>query len=99
MVRPAFRERAARGAALHAPRLQIADGDPFAAGTGPPRQPAAGIQRAPPRHAVERLVRFRVGPGPLDEYGGGDRAAPENDRGEAQIGLCGAAPCRATAAA
>src|SRR3982074_2916895 len=99
VVRPAFRERAARGVALEPPLLQIADHDPFAAEIDAPEQSAAGIQRAAPRHAVERLVRFRIGPGPLDKYGGGDRAAPENDRGEAQIGLCGAAPCRATAAA
>src|SRR5207249_5443476 len=38
-------------------------------------------------NSVERLARFRIGPGSLDEYGGGDGAAAENDRGETQIGL------------
>src|SRR5712691_10648048 len=87
MVRAAFRERAARGVAVQPPRLQIADDDPFAAEIDAPEQSAAGIQGAAPRHAVERLVRFRVGPGPLDKYGGGDRAASENDRSEGQVSL------------
>src|SRR6266850_5681279 len=87
MVRPAFREWAARGVALQPPRLQIADDDPFPAEIDAPEQSAAAIQWAAPRHAVERLVRFRIGPGPLDKYGGGDRAASENDRSEAQVRL------------
>src|SRR6266853_1302099 len=90
VVRPAFRERAARGVAVQPPRLQIADHDPFAAEIDAPEQSAAGIQRAAPLHAVERLVRFRVGPGPLDKYGGGDRAASENDRSETQVRLSAA---------
>src|SRR5437667_8357225 len=88
VVRCAFRERAARGIAVQPSRLQVADDDPFPAEIDAPEQPASRIERAAPRHAVERLVRFRIGPGLLDEYGGGDRAAPENDRGKAQIGLC-----------
>src|SRR5258708_20927529 len=48
---------------------------------------AGGTGGAAPRHAVERLVRFRIGPGPLGKYGGGDRAASENDRSEAQVRL------------
>src|SRR5258706_3166505 len=87
MVRPAFRERAARGVALQPPRLQIADDDPFAAEIDAPEQSAAGKHRAAPRHAVERLVRFRIGPGPLDKYGGGDPAASEKDRKETQVRL------------
>src|SRR6266545_5420994 len=87
VVRCAFRERAARGIAVQPPRLQVADDDPFPAEIGSPEQSAARIQRAAPRHAVERLVRFRIGPGLLGEYGGGDRAAPENDRGKAQVRL------------
>src|SRR6266853_4401143 len=87
VVRCALRERAARGVAVQPPRLQVADDDPFPAEIDSPEQSAARIQRAASRHAVERLVRFRIGPGPLEEYGGGDRAAPENDRSEAQIGL------------
>src|SRR5258708_19527340 len=87
MVRPAFRERAARGVALQPPRLQIADDDPFAAEIDAPEQSAAGIQGAAPRHAVERLVRFRIGPGPLDKYAGGDRAPPANHRREPQAPL------------
>src|SRR6267154_1304971 len=87
VVRPAFRERTARGVAVQPPRFQIADDDPFAAEIDAPEQSAAGIQRTALRHAVERLVRFRIGAGPLDEYGGGDRAASENDRSEAQVRL------------
>src|SRR6266508_2726728 len=101
VVRCALRERAARGIAAQPPRLQVAHHDPFAAEIGSPEQSAARIQRAasdrihgqtgarrlPGRNAVERLVRFRIGPGLLDEYGGGDRAAAANDRGEAQVGL------------
>src|SRR5882672_9539429 len=87
VVRRAFRERTARGIAVQPSRLQVADDDPFPAEIDAPEQPAGRIQRAAPRHAVERLVRFRIGPGLLDEYGGGDRAAPENDRGEAQVRL------------
>src|SRR6266849_6686774 len=87
VVRCAFRERAARGVAAKPSRLQVADDDPFPAEIDAPEQSAAGIQGAAPRHAVERLVRFRIGPGPLDKYGGGDRAASENDRSEAQIRL------------
>src|SRR5712675_3534557 len=87
VVRPAFRERAARGVALEPPRLQIADHDPFAAEIDAPEQSAAGIQRAAPLHAVERLVRFRVGPGPLDKYAGGDCAAAVNTDCETQIRL------------
>src|SRR5438876_12163059 len=93
VVRCALRERAARGIAVQPPRLQVADDDPFAAEIDPPEQSAARVQRAASRRmdgqargrglrgcdAVERLVRFRIGPGPLDEYGGGDRAASEND--------------------
>src|SRR6266705_5332505 len=92
VVRPAFRERAARGVAVQPPRLQVADDDPFAAEIDSPEQSAGRKQRAASRgirgqtdglggrDAVERLVRFRIGPGLLDEYGGGDRVAPENDR-------------------
>src|SRR5467141_5153212 len=87
VVRCAFHERAARRVAVQPSRLQVADHDPFPAEIDSPEQPAACIQRAAPRHAVERLVRFRIGPGPLDKYGGGDRAAPENDRTEAQVRL------------
>src|SRR5438309_6698196 len=85
VVRCAFRERAARGIAVQPSRLQVADDDPFPAEIGAPEQPAACIQWAAPRHAVERLVRFRIGPSLLDEYGGGDRAAPESERGKAPI--------------
>src|SRR5438093_4303707 len=81
VVRPALRERAARGVAVQPPRLQIADDDPFAAEIDSPEQSAACIQGAAPRHAVERLVRFRIGPGSLDEYAGADRAAAVDSRG------------------
>src|SRR5207248_2473679 len=47
---------------------------------------------AAPRHAVERLVRFRIGPGSLDEYAGADRAAAVDSRGEAKVGLPAAIP-------
>src|SRR6267154_1311276 len=99
VVRPAFRERTARGVAVQPPRFQIADDDPFAAEIDAPEQSAGRKQRAASRRirgqvgglggldTVERLVRFRIGPGPLDEYGGGDRAASENDRSEAQVRL------------
>src|SRR5213594_3744333 len=87
VVRCALRERAARGVAVQPPRLQVADDDPFAAEIDPPEQSAARVQRAASRHPVERLVRFRIGPGPLDEYAGGDRAAAVDSRGEAQVGL------------
>src|SRR5712671_4310272 len=87
VVRRAFRERAARGVALEPPRLQIADHDPFAAEIDAPEQSTGRKQRAASRRirgqvgglggrdTVERLVRSRTGPGPLDKYGGGDRAA------------------------
>src|SRR6266851_7214082 len=71
VVRPAFRERTARGVTVQLSRLQVADHDPFPAEIDAPEQSAARIQGAAPRHAVERLVRFRIGPGPLDKYGGG----------------------------
>src|SRR2546421_6629223 len=99
VVRVALRERAARGVAVQAPRLQVADDDPFPAEIDTPEQAAGRIQRAASRrisgqvgglggcNSVERLARFRIGPGSLDEYGGGDGAAAENDRGETQIGL------------
>src|SRR6266704_4870555 len=99
VVRCALRERAARGVAVQPPRLQVADDDPFAAEIDSPEQSAARIQRAASRHAVERLVRFRIGPGPLDKYGGGDRAASENDRGEAQVRLRAAIAVREVAPA
>src|SRR6266852_1877944 len=99
VVRGAFGERAARGIAAQPSRLQIADHDPFPAQIDAPEQSAGRKQRAVSRrisgqagglggrNSVEGLVRFRIGPGPLDEYGGRDCAAAENDRGEAQIGL------------
>src|SRR5213593_601975 len=49
VVRPAFRERAARGVALQPPRLQVADDDPFAAEIDAPEQSVARIQRAASR--------------------------------------------------
>src|SRR5438309_6746842 len=85
VVRCAFRERAARRVAVQPSRLQVADHDPFPAEIDAPEEPAGRIERAAPRHAVERLVRFRIGPSLLDEYGGGDRAAPESERGKAPI--------------
>src|SRR5207249_8042926 len=102
VVRPAFRERAARGVAVQPPRLQVADDDPFAAEIDSPEQSAGRKQRAAScgvggqagglggRDAVERLVRFRIGPGSLDEYRGGDRAAAVDSRGEAQVALSAA---------
>src|SRR5712691_803034 len=99
VVRCAFRERAARGIAVQPSRLQVADDDPLPAEIDAPEQPAGRIQRAASRrisgqagglggcNSVERLARFRIGPGPLDENGGGERTAAENDRGETQIGL------------
>src|SRR5881296_801322 len=84
VVRCALRERAARGVAVQPPRLQVADDDPFAAEIDPPEQSAARKQRPAScgvggqvgglggRNAVERLVRFRIGPGSLDEYACGD---------------------------
>src|SRR2546427_11180240 len=99
VVRCAFREGAARRVAVQPSRLQVADDDPFAGEIDAPEQTAARKQRAAScgiggelgglggRNTVERLVRFRICPGRLDEYGGGDRAAPENDRSKAQIGL------------
>src|SRR3989442_9341818 len=99
VVRCAFRERAARGIAVQPSRLQVADDDPFPAEIDAPEQPAARKQRAAScgiggelgglggRNTVERLVRFRICPGRLDEYGGGDRAATENDCSKAQVGL------------
>src|SRR5712692_5594879 len=111
VVRCAFRERTARGVAVQPPRLQVPDDDPFAAEIDAPEQSAGRKQRAASRakggqvgglggrDAVERLVRFRIGPGPLDENGGGDRAAAENDRGKAQIALRAAIPVDAVAPA
>src|SRR5436309_6940670 len=99
VVRCALRERAARGVAVQPPRLQVADDDPFAAEIDPPEQSAARIQRAASRHSVERLVRFRIGPGPLAENGGGDRAAAVDDRGEAQVSLRAAIAVREVAPA
>src|SRR5216684_4390162 len=87
VVRCAFRERAARGIAVQPPRLQVADDDPFPAEIDSPEQPAGCIQRAASRHAVERLIRFRIGPGSLDEYAGGDPAAAVDSRGEAKVRL------------
>src|SRR5258706_9413472 len=75
VVRPAFRDRAARRVALEPPRLQIADHDPFAAEIDAPEQSAAGIQGAAPLHAIVRPVLFRVVPGPLDNYGVGHLAS------------------------
>src|ERR1041385_6883643 len=72
VVRGALRERAARGVAVQAPRLQVADGDPFPAEIDAPEQAAGRIQRAASRrisgqvgglggcNSVERLVRFRI---------------------------------------
>src|SRR5258706_7286563 len=97
MVRPAFRERAARGVALQPPRLQIADDDPFAAEVDAPEQSAGRKQRPASRRirgqvgglggrdAVERLVRSRIGPGSLDEYAGGDCAAAVDNGSYAQV--------------
>src|SRR6266513_279290 len=67
VVRPALRERAARGVAVQPSRLQVADDDPIPAEIDSPEQSAGREQRAASRDAVERLVRFRIGPGPLDE--------------------------------
>src|SRR2546421_13051977 len=58
VVRGALRERAARAVAVQAPRLQVADDDPFPAEIDAPEQAAGRKQRAAPRDAVERLVRF-----------------------------------------
>src|SRR6266699_2852522 len=95
VVRDALRERAARGVAVQPSRLQVADDDPLPAEIDSPEQSAGRKQWAAPRgmwgqvgglcgcNSVERLARFRIGPGPLDENGGGYCAAAENDRGKA----------------
>src|SRR5258708_4810452 len=87
VVRGALSERAARGVAVQPSRFQVADHDPLPAEIDAPDQAAARVQRAAPRYAVERLIRFRIGPGSLDKYAGGDRAAAVDSRGETQIGL------------
>src|SRR5258708_13234409 len=78
MIRGALSERAARGVAVQPSRLQVADDDPLPAEIDAPEQPAGRIQRAASRrisgqagglggcNSVERLARFRIGPGPLD---------------------------------
>src|SRR5437899_12632080 len=75
VARGALRARSARGVAVQAPRLQVADDDPFPAAIDAPEQAAGRIQRAASRrlsghgggvgacNSLERRVRGRIGTG------------------------------------